>query len=268
MSRFRFWVALAPTVLAMVAAAGGCSGDDKVSGVGKAKLPEGASDAPEHEACDEGGRKVQILDANGDGKADVKRIFDKGSGAELCRVSDLDHDGKTDLYEYFDATGTIRRREFAYDVSGAISSIEIYEGGKLARRELDTGGLRRIDTHDTYDPATGRRVKRERDSNGDGKIDQWWTYEADGRTIIAMDKNGDGQPDPESQLVLGPGGQLVTETPVVPKSGDGADGGKPEGGPGLLPPPPPPPPVLFPDAGAQGDGGKDAGAKKTTGAKK
>jgi len=266
MSRFRFWVALAPTVLAMVAAAGGCSGDDKVSGVGKAKLPEGASDAPDHEACEEGGRRVEVLDANGDGKADVKRIYDKGSGRELCRIADLDHDGKPDLYEYFDGSGTIRRREFAYDASGAISSIEIYEGGKLVRRELDTGGLRRIDTHDTYDPATGRRVKRERDSNGDGKIDQWWTYEADGRTTIAMDKNGDGQPDPESQLVLGPGGQLITEAPPPPKAAAALDGGRAEGGADVPPPPPPPPTVLYPDAGEVG--GKDGGAKKTTGGKK
>jgi hypothetical protein len=69
-----------------------------------------------------------------------------------------------------------------------------------------------------------------------------------------MDKNGDGKPDPEATVTLGPtGSPFDAGIPQGPTSSGG------EGGVGA--PPPPPAPVLFaetPDAGAV----KDAGAKK------
>jgi len=36
---------------------------------------------------------------------------------------------------------------------------------------------------DVFDPNTGKRIKRERDSTGDGRVDQWWTYNGDQVTI-------------------------------------------------------------------------------------
>src|SRR5271168_3512774 len=113
----------APVVmlLASVSGAGlvlgvGCSGGTKAAGVADAKLPQGShSEAVEHEACNESGKRVDVLDANGDGKPDIKRVYDSKSGKEICRISDLNHDGKPDLYEYYDSNGTIRRREADYD---------------------------------------------------------------------------------------------------------------------------------------------------------
>lgn len=227
----------------------GCSGEEKTSGVARAKLPGGADVGVKHEDCPESGNRVEVLDSNHDGKPDIKRVFGKGDGRAKCLVADINHDGRPDLYEYFDENGAIRRREFVYDDTGVVASVESYEGGKLVRRELDTSGQHRIDTVDTYDPATGKRTKRDRDSNGDGRVDQWWTFRGD-RTEIAMDQNGDGQPEPEATIILGPNGE-----PIV------ADAGPPErassGEAGSQPPPPPPPPVLFEapgDAGAA-DGG-------------
>jgi hypothetical protein len=137
-------------------------------------------------------------------------VFD-GSGHEKCRISDLNHDGKPDLYEYFDANGVIRRREFCYDDTGVVNAIEIYEGGKLDEREYDTTGQHRIDTWDWFDPGTpanpktGRPLhpaRRERDTTGDGMVDQWWTWEGS-KVSIASDHDGDGKPDPASVIVLG-----------------------------------------------------------------
>jgi hypothetical protein len=189
-------------------AVGGC-GNDSSSGVAKAKLPEGVrSQVIEHEACEESGNKVEMLDANNDGKPDIKRVL-KG-GKEICRITDLNHDGKPDMFEYFDQTGQLRRREADYDDNGIVNSIEHFENGKLVQRELDTTNQGRIDTWDFFDPATGARTKRERDATGDGKIDQWWTYDGD-KVTIAMDRNGDGQPDPDSTVTLGGSGQPVAD---------------------------------------------------------
>jgi hypothetical protein len=201
--------------------AAGCGGEE-ASGVGAAKLPEGVrSEAVEHEACSESGHRVEILDANGDGKADIKRVYDKGTGKEICRIADLNHDGKPDLYEYYDTAGTIRRREADYDDNGIVDSIDYYENGKMVRREYDTTGQHRIDTWDYFDKDSGKRLRRERDTNNDGKVDQWWVWEGD-KVTISTDKNGDGKPDPETVIVLG-----------------GTDGGL-----APAPPPPAPPPPL------------------------
>jgi antitoxin component YwqK of YwqJK toxin-antitoxin module len=179
-----------------------CGGEEG-SGVGLAKLPEGVrSEAVEHEACSESGHRVEILDANGDGKADIKRVYDKGTGKEICRIADLNHDGKPDLYEYYGADGTIRRREADYDDNGIVDSIDYYENGKMVRREYDTTGQHRIDTWDYFDKDSGKRLRRERDTNNDGKVDQWWVWDGD-KVTISTDKNGDGKPDPETVIVLG-----------------------------------------------------------------
>jgi hypothetical protein len=202
-----------PAVLVLLSAfagvTAGCGSSD--SATADAKLPASTrSSAVEHEACSESG-KVEALDANGDGKPDIKRVY--SGGKETCRITDLNHDGKPDMYEYYDAAGQVRRRESDYDDSGVVDAIERYEGGKLASRELDTTGQHRIDTWDFFDVATGKRTRRERDANGDGVIDQWWTYEGD-KVTIAFDKNVDGKPDPNDTVVLGAGGNPIAAAPV------------------------------------------------------
>jgi hypothetical protein len=206
----------------------GCAGPDNAAG--NAKGPETSRpEALTHEECGEAGGRVEAFDTNNDGKPDIRRYFD-GGGHEKCRVVDLNRDGKPDLFEYFDSNGTVRRRESCYDDTGIVNSIEYYEGGKLARREYDLGGQHRIDTWDWFDPAgpvdakTGRPthpIRRERDTTGDGRIDQWWTWQGDQLTI-AMDKSGDGKPEPENTMVFGDGG-----APALPASPAAADGGTP-----------------------------------------
>lgn len=213
----------------------GC-GNDGNSGVGNSKLPDGVrSGVIEHEACDESGNKVETLDTNNDGKPDIRRVFKNGK--EVCRISDLNKDGKPDMFEYYDAQGQLRRREADYDDNGIVNAIEYYENGKLVRRELDTTNQGRIDTWDYFDPATGNRIKRERDANGDGRIDQWWTYEGD-KVSIAMDRNGDGQPDPDSVITLGASGAVI--------SGDGGTATAADAAPAPPPPAPSAPTLSMP----------------------
>jgi hypothetical protein len=206
----RIWLGVGGAALLLPFGTVGCGG----SNAGASKTPESArAEALEHEDCSTSGRRVDLLDTNGDGKPDITRVYDKGSGREVCSVSDLNHDGKPDMYEYFDDTGTVRRREFCYDDTGQVNAIEHYEGGKLVRREYDAAGQHHIDTWDFFDPSvapdpkTGRPAhpaRRERDTTGDGHVDQWWTWNGD-KITIAVDSSGDGKPDPESTIVLGGG---------------------------------------------------------------
>lgn len=237
--------ALAPVVFALLAACGGDKSD--------AKAPESArAEALQHEDCSESGNRVEALDTNGDGKPDIKRVLDKSSGKELCRIGDLNHDGKPEMYEYFDASGVVRRREFCYDDTGVVNAIEHYEGGKLVRREYDASGLHRIDTWDFFDPSVapdpktgrpGHPARRERDTTGDGHVDQWWTWNGD-KITIAVDSTGDGKPDPEAAIVIGGSGSdtsgaasappAASTAPAAPSpatstsvTATGVDGGKP-----------------------------------------
>jgi hypothetical protein len=220
---------------------------DKPKTPDEAKAADGPK-ALEHQKCDASMGRMEKLDTDHDGKAELTQVFDKTTGRELCRIADLNHDGKPDMYEYYNADGSLRRREGAYESTDAISEVQTFENGKLVHRERDTTGQRKIDTWDTYDPSTGKLIKRERDTTGTGKVDQWWSWEGD-KITIAFDKNGDGKPDPNETIVVGANGQAIT-APTA-NANTTSDGGV------YIPPPPPPPPVLM-----QAYVAADGGAKK------
>jgi hypothetical protein len=204
--------------------AGACGGSPG-GAAGDAKSPGTPSQtALTHEDCSESGNKVETLDTNGDGKPDIRRVFNKGSGREICRIVDLNHDGKIDMYEYYDGSGNVRRREYCYDDSGQVNAVEYYDAGKLSKREYDTTGMHKVDTWDWFDASaptdakTGRPThptRRERDVTGDGKPDQWWTWSGD-NVQIAIDNNGDGKPDPASAITLDKNGQPVDDSNPPP----------------------------------------------------
>jgi hypothetical protein len=189
-------------VVACLATVAGCS-DGPTPGAARSATSAAVVETIDHEPCDTskgGGHKVESFDAHGDGKPTVIKVSTE-AGKELCRVTDINHDGKPDLWEYFDGNGAIRRREADYDANGIIDSVEFFEDGKLVKREYDTTGQHRVDTWDYFDKATGKRTKRERDTTNDGRVDQWWTWDGD-KITIAIDRNGDGQPDPGATLIM------------------------------------------------------------------
>ena len=152
--------------------------------------------AVNHEACDTKSSGTEKIDANGDGKPDIFIVRD--GSREVCRAVDLNFDGVIDSYSYFDANGQLRRRENDYDKDGRIDEISLFKGGQIAEKDQSTAVVQHLDTWDFYQ--AGVLVRTERDSNGDGVIDQWWEYPKPGCPLIHADVNNDGRPDPGATI--------------------------------------------------------------------
>ncbi|HYP97709.1 MAG TPA: hypothetical protein VER96_03475 [Polyangiaceae bacterium] len=149
-----------------------------------------------HEKCDVASETVEKIDANGDGKTDITIV--REGGRELCRAVDLNFDGVIDAYSYFDISGQLRRRENDYDKDGQIDEITTFKGGQISEKDQSTALAQHLDTWDFYQ--AGALVRTERDSNGDGIIDQWWEYPKPGCPLIHADMNNDGRPDPGATI--------------------------------------------------------------------
>lgn len=179
------------------------------------------------------------FDTNRDGKKDLFEVVE--NGRTLCRAADLDFDGVIDQVSFFDANGVVRRREIDFDGNGVPNIIEHYRAGTLVLREIDGANLGRIDMWDAFDPTSGVRTTRERDTNGDGRIDQYWSFSG-AQITVRFDRNEDGVPDEEGVLVWGEGfesaqpaadaGASESDAGVEPASPDGTstDAGATDGG--------------------------------------
>jgi len=145
---------------------------------------------------------AQRFDVNGDGQPDMTRVPD-ASGRELCRILDLNFDRAVDVFVYYDPAGRERRRESDYDRDGRADEIVNLREGVVFLKERETNFDDKIDTWDYYEG--GRLIRRERDSDGDGLVDQWWAFNDptnDRCAMVAADRNVDGKPDPESVIDL------------------------------------------------------------------
>ncbi len=154
-----------------------------------------------HEPCDPNAAGAQKIDINGDGKPDIIHVM--SGGREVCRIVDLNLDGAVDAYIYYDDQGRERRRESDFDRDGRADEIALFKDGKLYLKMRETNFDNKIDTWDYYE--NDRLVKRERDSDGDGIVDQWWTFDDPSNpkcAKVATDRNGTGKPDPSSVVDL------------------------------------------------------------------
>ncbi|HRI66682.1 MAG TPA: hypothetical protein PK156_20695 [Polyangium sp.] len=152
-----------------------------------------------HEPCDGSAAGNERIDVDGDGWPNIIKVM-KG-GREICRILDLNLDRAIDAYVYYDESGFERRREFDFDRDGRVDEIITLHGGAVVLKERETNFDNQLDTWDYYE--SGKLVKRERDSDGDGMVDQWWTFNdpTDVRcAAVAFDRNYDGQPDPSGVL--------------------------------------------------------------------
>lgn len=139
------------------------------------------------------GRILRLLhDGNGDGKADIQVLYGL-DGKPLSAEIDTDRDGIVDRWEYFDPDGRIEKVALSRLTPGR-PDLWIRPGAPGTPRPGDSGG--------SVSPA-----REARDTDGDGRPDQWLVFR-DGRLVVEeLDTDGDGKPD--RRLLRGPDGQVV-----------------------------------------------------------
>jgi hypothetical protein len=245
MDRGSFAIArLLPFGLGLVAFAMGC-GSTKNQTMGSAgtdlKLSQSDFGAKfDRSRCDDRGKQVVTLDANGDGKPDVIKLFTTAmqDGHEVqqlvCKQTDLDFDGKIDLVQYYGPNGDIVMDQYSMDYSGKFNGTTFYQEGKKVRAEKDMNFDGKPDYFEFYEGGKLTRVERDRD--GDGKIDEWQYYENGHLDRIGYDTTGSGRADkwernPEGGTeapVAQEGGAATPETAAAAAAADAASKGAPK----------------------------------------
>jgi hypothetical protein len=138
----------------------------------------------------DGARVVRIeIDKDEDGKTDRWEYY--GPDQKLLKVGlSRENDGRQDAWSYLAADGTVDRVEISTRRDGKVTRVEHYQKGAL--------------------------VSAEEDSDGDGRMDKWETYEGARLASVAFDTQHRGTPD--RRLIYGVDGAVRVESDA---KGDG-----------------------------------------------
>ena len=159
--------------------------------------------------------KLQLLkyDANRNGKVDTWSYMD---GTRVLRIEiDNDENGSVDRWEYYDAGQKLEKvgssrandgKEDAWSYTGP--------DGSLERIDVSTRRDGKVTRTERY--LNNALVRAEEDSDGDGQIDKWETYEAERLATVAFDTVRRGTAD--RRLIYGADGSARLE---IDASGDG-----------------------------------------------
>jgi hypothetical protein len=145
------------------------------------------------------GRMTQLTyDANADGRIDTWIEMD-GKRPIQSRI-DRNQDGRIDRWEDYDAAGQLVRVGYSRADSGHPDAWAYpAANGRLERIEMSKSAeVRKIDRREFYDPRglpDTSLIRAEEDTNADGRLDKWETYESGVLKTVAWDENGDGIAD-------------------------------------------------------------------------
>ena len=215
--------------MALVTACGGAQVADPQNAQDVAREVEPLT----RQSCD--GDQEKLVDANGDGRANIRHVFD--GGKEVCAEIDMNFDGRADVTRIFDDSGQIAREQHDFDFDGRVDQDALYAGGKLTEKHLDTNFDKLVDTWVWCDGAYITRLERDRhhtgrvdtwekyqngmlvavsyDDNNDGRVERWENYRAGKLDEIILDGDLDGKPDTTEKHKGDP-------TPLEPVSCDGS----------------------------------------------
>ena len=150
---------------------------------------------------DTGRLKELAYDATTNGRVDTWTDMD-GTKPLRSRI-DRNDDGTIDRWEYYDEKSRLVKVGFSRRADGTPDAWAFSgDDGKVQRIELssarDENKIDRIEYYDTTrirPDGQGALLRAEADTNQDGRIDQWETYQDDALRSIAYDENRDGTAD-------------------------------------------------------------------------
>ena len=150
-------------------------------------------------------------DSDGDGIFDTFSYMD---GSTVLRIEiDRDQDGKIDRWEYYGPEKKLERVGLSrahngledswqyFDASGALTRVEMTEPG--------VGNTRVLARIEYYEK--GVLVRAEEDTDRDGAIDKWESYENNRLASVSFDEHHQGRPT--RRLVYSPDGTVRIEQP-------------------------------------------------------
>ena len=138
----------------------------------------------------DGARVVRIeIDKDEDGK--IERWEYYGPDQQLLKIGlSRANDGRVDAWSYPNPDGSTARMDLSSTRDGSVDRTEYYEKNALVRAEEDTDGDGRIDKWETYDGA--RLASVAFDTIHRGTADRRFLYGADGSARLEVDEKGDG----------------------------------------------------------------------------
>ncbi len=156
--------------------------------------------------------RLRILkyDGDHDGKAETISYMD---GARILRIEiDKDEDGKIDRWEYYDAGQKLEKVGFSRTGDGKEDAwLYAAPDGSVTRVDISLNGDGKVTRSEHYE--NDLIVSAEEDSDADGAIDKWESYDAGGRlTSVAFDTKHRGSPDRRLVYSIG-GGARVEAVP-------------------------------------------------------
>lgn len=191
------WTAVGTVALAVALCAptGACAKKSKSTAAG-------SSTNLVSERTTDDGLIAQEIDLDADGAPDIRNFYRQRSDAPRLLVRkelDLNRDGKVDVLSFFDADGNLEREEMDSDYDGALDWTDHYQRGVRVMSEYDTDADGRANVFKYYvraDDGTIHLDRKERDEDGDGKIDVWERFSLTGEVVrTGRDTDGDGKVD-------------------------------------------------------------------------
>ncbi|MBA2322117.1 MAG: hypothetical protein H0V89_13305 [Deltaproteobacteria bacterium] len=148
------------------------------------------------------GTVEQRVDFDANGQAEVINFYrerTEGSRVLIRKELDLNRDGKSDVITYLDDRGSIEKEQMDGDFDGKFELVDTYQGGQRMTTEYDTDGDGKANVFKYYLKDQAGKIyldRKERDENGDGRVDVWEKFDASGSVIITgRDSDGDGKMD-------------------------------------------------------------------------
>lgn len=148
------------------------------------------------------GALLQEVDLDRDGRPEIVNHYVERPDAPRLLVKkelDLNRDGRIDVRSYFNSSGQLEKEEMDTDYDSVFDHVDYYQGGARVMTEYDTDGDARPNVFKYYTRTSDGVVvleRKERDEDGDGRIDLWERFDAEGRVVrMGRDTDGDGKMD-------------------------------------------------------------------------